>query len=262
MTWTLAGSMLDSRLMIGTARYPSPQVLADAVRRSGVGVVTVSLRREAAGGGTGERFFALVRELGVRMLPNTAGCRSAKEAITVAEMAREVFQTDWLKLEVIGDDYTLQPDPFGLVEAAAELVKRGFKVFPYTTDDLVLAERLLAAGCSVLMPWAAPIGSGLGLTDLHALRVLRNRLPEAVLIVDAGLGAPSHAAQAMELGYDGVLLNTAIARADDPVRMAEAFAKAVEAGRLAFEAGLVPARDMAEPTTPTVGTPFWHEVAR
>jgi thiazole synthase len=138
-------------------------------------------------------------------------------------------------------------------------VKRGFTVFPYTTDDLVLAERLRRAGCGILMPWAAPIGSLLGLTDVHALRTLRSRLPDVTLIVDAGLGAPSHAAQAMELGYDGVLLNTAIAKAHDPARMAEAFARAVEAGRAAYEAGLVPARETAVPSTPVVGTPFWHE---
>lgn len=259
MSWTLAGQALESRLLIGTAQYPSPKVLAEAVMRSGAQVVTASLRRETAGGHTGESFFALVRGLGVRVLPNTAGCRTAREAVTVAEMAREVFETDWIKLEVIGDDYTLQPDPFGLAEAAEELVKRGFAVLPYTTDDLVLAERLLRAGCATLMPWAAPIGSGLGLTDVQALRTLRARLPEVTLIVDAGLGAPSHAAEAMELGYDAVLLNTAIAKADDPPRMAQAFARAVEAGRLAYEVGLVPPREMARPSTPVVGTPFWHE---
>jgi thiazole synthase len=259
VSWVVAGQKLESRLMLGTAHYPSPQVLADAVARSGAGVVTASLRRETAGGATGDSFFSLVRGLGVRVLPNTAGCRTAREAVTVAEMARELFATDWVKLEVIGDDYTLQPDPFGLVEAADELMKRGFRVFPYTTDDLVLAERLCRAGCSILMPWAAPIGSGLGLSDVHALRTLRSRLPDVTLIVDAGLGAPSHAAHAMELGFDGVLLNTAIAKARDPALMAEAFARAVEAGRAAHEAGLVPPRDTAAPSTPVVGTPFWHE---
>ncbi len=168
-------------------------------------------------------------------------------------MAREVFETEWIKLEVIADPETLQPDPFGLVEAARVLSEDGFKVLPYCTEDLAVAEQLLAAGCKVLMPWGAPIGSARGLNNVYGLRVLRARFPEIPLIVDAGLGVPSHAAQALELGYDGVLLNTAVARADDPVTMARAFAMAVDAGRLAFEAGPMAARDMAAPSTPTVG---------
>lgn len=251
------GTTLPSRLLLGTAGYPSPAVLAAAVKASGAGVVTVSLRRETAGGQTGQAFFDLVRDLGVAVLPNTAGCRSAREAITTAEMARELFETDWVKLEVIGNDDTLQPDVFGLVEAAGVLMREGFKVLPYTTEDLSVAERLQRAGCDVIMPWGAPIGTGQGLANRRALQSMRAYFPDAVLIVDAGLGAPSHAADAMEIGFDGVLLNTAVAKAGDPVGMAAAFAQAIEAGRLGFESGLMPAREMATPSTPVAGTPFF-----
>jgi thiazole synthase len=169
-----------------------------------------------------------------------------------------LFGTSWIKLEVIGDDETLQPDVVGLVEAAQILIKDGFDVFPYCTEDLTVAQRLRDAGCRVIMPWAAPIGSARGLVNRDALKLLRERLPEVTLVVDAGLGAPSHAAEAMELGYDAVLLNTAIAKAGDPPEMAKAFRLAVEAGHAAFKAGLMGARDFASPSTPVVGTPFWH----
>jgi thiazole synthase len=256
------GVELSSRLLLGTARYPSPHVMREAVKASGAEVVTVSLRREMARSGAdlgaGSRFFNLVKELGVRVLPNTAGCRTPKEAIATAQMARELFGTDWIKLEVIGNDDTLQPDLFGLVEAAAALTAQGFKVFPYTTEDLIAAERLVAAGCQVLMPWGAPIGTGRGLANPYAMQSLRRYFPDVPLVVDAGIGAPSHAAEAMELGYDAILLNTAVATAADPVRMARAFAGAIEAGRLGYEAGLMPVRDMAEPSTPVAGTPFFN----
>jgi thiazole synthase len=251
------GTEVSSRLLIGTARYPSPQVMSQSVKASRAGIVTVSLRREMARAGGGERFFDLIKGLGVRILPNTAGCRTPKEAIATAQMARELFDTDWIKLEVIGNDDTLQPDLFGLVEAAAILSKDGFKVFPYMTEDLIAAERLMAAGCQVLMPWGAPIGTGRGLANPYALRTLREYFPDVPLVVDAGIGAPSHAAQAMEMGYDAILLNTAIATAADPISMARAFAGAIEAGRTAFEAGLMQTRDMAVPSTPVAGTPFF-----
>ena len=253
----LYGVEFSSRLLLGTAQYPSPQVLGDAVRESGAGIVTVSLRREAARGDTGARFFGVIKSLGAALLPNTAGCRTAREAITTAQMARELFETDWIKLEVIASDDILQPDVFGLVEAARTLAQEGFKVFPYTTEDLGVAERLLAAGCEVLMPWGAPIGTGRGLANPYALRTMRNYFPGVPLIVDAGIGAPSQAAQAMEMGFDAIMLNTAVAKAADPVRMAAAFAGAITAGRGAFEAGLMEARDMASPSTPVAGTPFF-----
>jgi thiazole synthase len=171
-------------------------------------------------------------------------------------MAREVFDTDWIKLEVIGEDDTLQPDVIALVEAARILADDGFKVFPYTTEDLVVAGRLLDAGCEVLMPWGAPIGSGRGLNNPYGLRSMRQHFADVPLVVDAGIGLPSHAAQAMELGYDGILLNTAVAKAGDPAAMAEAFALAIRAGRLAFEAQPMEARDMAAPSTPVMGKAF------
>jgi thiazole synthase len=251
--FTLYGVALSSRLMLGSSQYPSPAILAEAVRASGAEIVTVSLRRESARLKEGQDFWRLIREIGVRVLPNTAGCYSVKEAVTTAQMAREAFGTPWVKLEVIGEADTLQPDVFGLVEAARILSDDGFEVFPYTTEDLVVAERLLQAGCKVLMPWGAPIGSGQGLNNVFGLRAMRAHFPDTPLIVDAGLGRPSHAAAAMELGLDGALLNTAVAKAGDPVAMARAFGQAIEAGRAAFLAGPMPPRDMATPSTPVVG---------
>ncbi|MGY8711323.1 thiazole synthase [Bradyrhizobium sp. 18BD] len=258
---TFYGKQFASRLLIGSALYPSPAIMQAAIRASGSNIVTVSLRRESAGGKTGDAFWKLIRELDVAVLPNTAGCRSVREAVTTAKLARELFGTNWIKLEVIADNDTLQPDVVGLVEAAGILIKDGFEVFPYCTEDLSVANRLVDAGCKVVMPWAAPIGSAKGIINRDALKLLRERLPDITLVVDAGIGAPSHAAEALELGYDAVLLNTAIAKAADPVAMANAFRLGIEAGRTAFEAGLMNARDFASPSTPVVGTPFWHAVS-
>jgi thiazole synthase len=242
--------------MVGTARFPSPAILSQAIRVSGAEVATVSLRRESGADRAGQAFWSIIREHGIRVLPNTAGCRSVKEAVTTAHMAREVFGTKWLKLEVIGEDDTLQPDVFGLVEAARILTADGFEVFPYTTEDLVVASKLVDAGCQVLMPWGSPIGSGRGLNNLFGLKALRAHFPGIPLVIDAGIGVPSHAAQAMELGFDAVLINTAIARARDPVGMAEAFSAAVEAGMLAHNAGPMETREMAAPSTPVIGKAF------
>ena len=228
-------------------------MLGEAIKASGAEVVTVSVRRESGTGRAGQAFWTLVQETGLRVLPNTAGCHTVKEAVTTAHMARELFDTKWIKLEVIRDDDTLQPDIFGLVEAARILSDDGFEVFPYTTEDLVVADRLVEAGCRVLMPWGAPIGSARGLNNIYGLRTLRAHVPDIPLVVDAGLGVPSHAAAAMELGYDAVLLNTAVAEAGDPVGMAKAFALAVEAGRLAHAARPLEPRDMAAPSTPMIG---------
>lgn len=249
---------VSSRLLIGTALYPSPKVMQDAVRASGAQMLTVSVRREASGSKTGDAFWSLIRDLKIDVLPNTAGCHSVREAVTTAKLARELFDTPRIKLEVIADSETLQPDVIGLVEAASILIKDGFEVYPYCTEDLGVAQRLVDAGCRVIMPWAAPIGSARGITNRDALKLLRARLPDITLVVDAGLGAPSHAADAMELGFDAVLLNTAIAKADNPVAMAHAFRLAVDAGRAGYEAGLMTARDFASPSTPVIGTPFWH----
>lgn len=244
------GVLLDSPLMLGTAQYPSPAVMQQAFAASGASVATVSLRRES---GQGQAFGQMVRDLGVRILPNTAGCHNAREAITTARMAREIFGTTWIKLEVIGHADTLQPDPFGLLEAAQTLCAEGFDVFPYTTEDQVLARRLVDAGCRVLMPWGAPIGSGMGLNNRHGLRRLRAAFPDIPMVIDAGLGLPSHAADALEMGFDAVLLNSAVAQAGDPVAMARAFGLAVQAGAMAAGADPMGVRDMGVPSTPLIG---------
>jgi len=231
-SWSLGDTHLQSRLMIGSALYPSPQVMQTAIEASGADIVTVSLRRQTAGQNMDTNHWQWLNQMPVHWLPNTAGCYGVREAVTTAHMAREMFDTHWLKLEVIGDEQTLQPDPFGLVEAADLLIKDGFEVFPYMTDDLVLAQRLVDVGCRILMPWASPIGSGQGIRQPQNLQLLRERFPEVQLIVDAGLGRPSDAATAMELGCDGVLLNSAIALSPDPTRMAQAFGHAVAAGRM------------------------------
>ena len=249
----LYGVEIQSRLLLGTAQYPSPAVMCEAIVASATEIVTVSLRRESVTQQAGQGFWSIIRQLGVRVLPNTAGCYGVKEAVTTAHMAREVFQTSWIKLEVIGDHDTLQPDVFATVEAARILSDEDFSVFPYTTDDLTVAERLLQAGCQVLMPGAAPIGTGRGFNNIYGLRSMRAHFPDVPLIIDAGIGSPSHAAAAMELGYDGVLLNTAVAQAGDPVMMGCAFAKAIEAGREGYLAGAVVPRDMAAPSTPSIG---------
>lgn len=255
--WTVGGVTLQSRFLLGTARYPDPQVLRDAIAASGAEVLTVGLKRSLEPDNQG--FMGVVRqtltETGVRLLPNTAGCYTAREAVQVSHMARELYGTNWIKLEVLGDRKTLQPDMFETVAAARELVREGFTVFPYCTDDLIGCRRLLDEGCPVLMPWGAPIGSGQGLVNPFALRTLRESLPDATLIVDAGLGAPSHAARAMELGVDAVLLNTAVAQSGDPVVMARAFRLAIEAGRLARHSGVIAARDFAVSSTPVGDKP-------
>lgn len=255
----LADKKVFSRLLIGSALYPSPDIMQKSIQTSGSEVVTVSLRRQNTSEDGGHDFWKLLQELNINILPNTAGCHSVKEAVTTAQMARELFGTHWIKLEVIGDEYNLQPDPFALLEATKELIAQGFKVFPYCTDDLVLCQKLAEAGCRILMPWGSPIGTGKGLLNPYALKNIRERMPELTLVVDAGIGKPSHAAQAMEMGYDAVLLNTAIAQASDPIKMAEAFKLAVQAGRAAYESGVIQERDIAKPSTPVLGTPFWHQ---
>ncbi|WP_455466544.1 thiazole synthase [Bartonella sp. B39] len=243
----------SSRLLLGTAQYPSPAILRDAIHKSNTEIVTVSLRRETAGGKQGGKFWQFLQELGVTVLPNTASCYTVKEAVTTAQLARDLFKTAWIKLEVIGNPDTLQPNVFSLIEAAQILNNEDFKIFAYTTDDLIVAEKLFDIGCRVIMPWCAPIGSAKGPHNTDGLRSIRAYLPDATLVIDAGIGRPSHAAIAMELGYDAVLLNTAIAKAGDPILMAEAFSKAVQAGRIGYKAGMVEARNVAVPSTPVIG---------
>lgn len=254
----IADQLLNSRLLLGTARYPSLSIMQQAIQASHTEVLTVALRRQSPQQAGGQQFWNAIKNLGCHILPNTAGCHNVNDAITTAEMARELFQTNWIKLEVIGDDYNLQPDPLALPHAAKQLVDRGFEVLPYCTDDLVLCRRLVDCGCNILMPWGSPIGSGLGLLNNHALTTIRERLPNVTLIIDAGIGKPSHATQAMELGFDAVLLNSAVSLAQDPVKMAGAFRDAIHAGRAAYEAGAMPQRNFASPSTPLIDVPFWH----
>ncbi|MFA6303186.1 MAG: thiazole synthase [Legionella sp.] len=257
--WNIAGKSLNSRLILGTSCYPSLSVMEQAIGASGAEAITVSIKRQTAGTPVGESFAHALQKLNCNLLPNTAGCRNAQTAIRTAELARELYATSWIKLEVIGDDYNLQPDPFELVKAAKILVEQGFEVFPYCTDDLVLCQKLVDVGCRILMPWAAPIGSGKGILNPYALETVRYRFPDINLIVDAGIGKPSHAVAVMELGFDGVLLNTAVALAQQPEVMALAFSQAVLAGRKAFEAGMMPERNVAHPSTSLIDTPFWHQ---
>lgn len=260
MSWTIGGAEITSRFFLGTAGYPSPDVLLEAVRESGAEVITVALRRQSsADPGAAKAFFELLQATGCRFLPNTAGCHRAREAVLTAQIARQMFATNWIKLEVTGDDYNLQPDPWETLEATVTLVREGFEVFAYCTDDLVVCQRLVDAGCRILMPWGAPIGTGRGLLNPYALRTIRHRLPDVHLLVDAGIGSPSDAAAAMQMGYDGVLLNSAVSQSPDPVAMARAFRLAIEAGRIAWEAGIMEPQDRAVPTTPLVGVPFWQQ---
>jgi len=250
------GVEIESPLMLGTAQYPSPSILISCFKKSKASVATVSLRRESSASDSVNNFWSIIKELNVRILPNTAGCHTVKEAVTTAHMAREIFNTKWIKLEVIGEEDTLQPDVFGLVEASKILSDDGFEVFPYTTEDLVVADKLLNAGCKVLMPWGSPIGSGQGLNNIFGLKALRSHFPDIPMVIDAGIGLPSHATRAMELGFDAILLNTAIAKAGDPVTMAEAFSYAILSGSLGKEADPMEPRDMAVPSTPIFGKAF------
>ncbi|BCE01247.1 thiazole synthase [Marinicellulosiphila megalodicopiae] len=255
----LYSKTFSSRILIGTAMYPSPQIMLDAIKQSASNIVTLSLRRQNPNEQGGEQFWKLIQQTGCELLPNTAGCKTVQEAVTLAKMSREIFNTNWIKLEVVGDDYNLQPDPFLTVEAAKILIKDGFEVLPFCTDDLVFNLRLLDAGCEVLMPWGSPIGTAKGLMNPYALQTLRERIDHVPMIIDAGLGKPSDACLALEMGFDAVLLNTAIAKANDPVRMANGFKSAVDAGRDAYLAGKIQSRQTAQASTPTIGMPFWHQ---
>ena len=251
-TWTLGALTLRSRLLLGSSRYPSMQIMLDSLEASGTQLVTVALRRVRAGQDGGEDLYALLRQRGLNILPNTAGCYTAKEAVLTAELGREALETDLVKLEVIADDETLLPDTEEMLAAARELVKRGFQVLPYTNDDPVTAQKLEEIGCAAVMPLAAPIGTGLGIRNPHNLELIKGRARVPV-IVDAGVGTASDAALVFELGCDGLLLNSAVSRAQDPVLMARAMKAAAEAGRDAYLAGRMPKRFLAEASSPFEG---------
>ncbi len=248
----LGGRTLQSRLLVGTGGFSSLALVSEAVAASGSEIVTVALRRvDPAARGS---LLDVLRELGVQVLPNTAGCHTARDAVLTARLAREALETEWIKLEVIGDEDTLLPDGAELLRAAEELVAEGFVVLPYTNDDPVLARRLLDVGCVAVMPLGAPIGSGMGIRNPYNITLIREAV-DAPVILDAGIGTASDAALAMELGCDAVLAASAISRAQDPVRMARAIRAAVQAGRLARTAGRIPRRLYATASTPEEGTP-------
>ena len=253
--WELGGVALRSRLLVGTARYPSVRVMLDALEASGTDMVTVALRRVSPGAGE-ENLYRILTDHGYRILPNTAGCYTVKDAVLTAELAREALDTPLIKLELIADDETLLPDTVQLLEAARQLVRAGFVVLPYTNDDPVTATRLAELGCAAVMPLGAPIGSGMGIRNPYNLAILREQVRVPV-VLDAGIGTASGAALAMELGCDAVLLASAVTRARDPEQMAEAMRRAVEAGRLAHLAGRIPRRLYADASTPWEGRPEW-----
>jgi thiazole synthase len=251
--FTLAKVDFTSRLILGTGGASSLHALERAIVASGTQLVTIALRRID----TGEQgLLEVLRRTGVRLLPNTAGCYTARDAVRTAHLAREAFETDWVKLEVIGDERTLLPDAVELLKAAETLVDNGFAVFPYTSDDPVLARRLAGLGCAAVMPAGAPIGSGLGITNPHHITLIREAVGCPV-ILDAGIGTASDAALAMELGCDGVLIASAVTRAKDPEAMATAMRHAVMAGRLAREAGRIPRQTHALASTSDIGLPTW-----
>ena len=242
-----------SRLLLGTSRYPNPQVMLDALEASGTELVTVSIRRVNVYDRADESLLAMLRGHGYTLLPNTAGCYTSKEAVLTAQLAREALETDLVKLEVIGDDETLLPDVEQLLRAARALVVDGFTVMAYSNDDPITCRKLADLGCAAVMPLASPIGSGMGLVNPYNLSLVRELVPGVPLIVDAGIGTASDAARAMELGYDGILLNTAVSQARHPVQMARAMRLAVEAGHLAGRAGRIPRRYYAQASSPEEG---------
>jgi len=250
---TIAGRTFRSRLFVGTGKYRSKQLMARCHAAAGTEMVTLAVRRVNLTDRSKESELDCIDGLKIDILPNTAACYTAEDAVRTARLAQEAGLSNWIKLEVIGDQKTLFPDNEGLLEATRTLVKEGFVVLPYTTDDLVNARKLIDAGAAAVMPLAAPIGSGLGIQNVTNLKILREAITEVPLIVDAGVGTASDAAVAMELGYDGVLLNTAIAEAQDSEGMAHAMKLAVEAGRTAFLAGRMPKREYAVASSPLVG---------
>ncbi|MEA2200384.1 MAG: thiazole synthase [Solirubrobacteraceae bacterium] len=249
---TIAGRTMRSRLLLGTGGFPSLELLSEAIAAGGSELVTVALRRiDPAARGS---LVDVLSEAGVELLPNTAGCYTARDAVLTARLAREAFETSWVKLEVIGDEDTLLPDAPELLRAAEELVDEGFVVLPYTTDDPVLARRLADVGCAAVMPLGSPIGSGMGIRNPYNIALIREAV-DVPVVLDAGIGTASDAALAMELGCDAVLAASAIARAQDPVRMARAMRAAVEGGRLARTAGRIPRRLHATASSPDQGMP-------
>jgi thiazole synthase len=250
---TIADKSFNSRLIVGTSRYPDPQTMLGALEASGTELVTVSIRRLNLNTGNGqESILGMIGRDKYSILPNTAGCYTAKEAVLTAQLAREALETNWVKLEVIGDEETLFPDVTELLKAAEILIKDDFVVLPYCNDDPITCKKLADMGCAAVMPLGAPIGSGMGIRNPYNIQIIREMISIPV-IVDAGVGTASDAALAMELGVDGILMNTAIAGAERPVNMARAMKLAIEAGRLAYESGRIPKRLYANASSPLEG---------
>ena len=251
--WYLGGRKLTSRLLLGTSGFPNPLTMMEAFAASATEMVTVAIRRVNLNESGEESLLGMLRAAPVQILPNTAGCYTAKEAVLVAELAREALETDLIKLEVIGDDETLLPDTEQLMKAARQLIDSGFTVLAYANDDPITCKKLAAMGCAAVMPLASPIGSGMGLVNPYNLELIRDQISECALVVDAGIGTASDATRAMELGYDGVLVNTAISGAKNPMKMAAAMRNAVQAGRFAFTAGRIPRKFYARASSSMTG---------
>ncbi|MBT3475540.1 thiazole synthase [bacterium] len=245
---------LDTDIILGSSGYPSPKIFLNCIKILKCQMVTVSIRRLIKN--EDNNFLNLIKKTKCRILPNTAGCLSAKEAIVTAEMAREMFETDLIKLEVMEDDLTLKPSKKYTIRAAEALIKKGFKVLPYTTDDINFAKSLKSLGCKVIMPWGSQIGSGRGLENPKKLLKIREEMPDLTLIIDAGIGRISHVCETFEIGYDGILLNTAISKAEYPEEFARALSLSMEAVKKSIKSGLIPKRNFATPSTTTIGIPF------
>ena len=249
----------SSRLILGSSMYKSFDELNQCIKTSETEILTVSVRREQFTQKNNHNFLDFLNRKKLKFLPNTAGCLNAKEAIQTALMAREIYQTNWIKLETVGHTYNLQPNPLSLLEATKELINQEFMVFPYMTDDLWLAEKLIDLGCTILMPWASPIGSGRGLINEYNFSLIRKHFPNIKIIIDAGIGRPSDATRVMELGADAILLNSAIAKAMRPEDMAKAFCYAIKSGRLSLKSGIMEKRISASPSTGQINRPFWRK---
>lgn len=248
----LADKTFSSRLIMGSARFPDPETMRKSLAESGADIVTVAVRRTDIKGEAGEGILEYINRDNYFLLPNTAGCYTAREAVLTAKLAREALNTHWIKLEVLGDDDTLLPDTTEMLKAAEELLMEGFEVLPYTNDDPITCRKLADMGCTAVMPLGSPIGSGMGIRNTYNLKIIRDQV-DVPVILDAGVGTASDATIAMELGLDAVLLNTAVSQAEHPVKMAKAMRLAVESGRLAWKAGRIPKRLYAEASSPTEG---------
>nr|VFJ64429.1 MAG: thiazole-phosphate synthase [Candidatus Kentron sp. DK] len=236
---SIYGEEFTSRLILGSSDISSVDKAIDGLKFCNSQIVTVSFRKNGTLQKSGMEYLDRLKELNIRILPHTAGCKSIQEVITLAEASRDFFETNWLKLEIIGDEANFQPDPIKLLTSAETLLTKGFKVLPYCTDDLVICKQLVKLGCEVVMPWASPMGTGKGVVNPFALQLIRQELPNTTLIIDAGIGKPSQAAQAMELGYDAIIVDTAITKSSNPQSMARAMALAAESGRLGFFSGFM-----------------------